>query len=257
MGFLGGGGGGGSPMGDPLNLFGTRGPFGGGDPSTNGGALNQALSGGNTPQQQGYGISDTAPFTPWQPVPGLQPGQGYNPSMDLSGPGAAEAYWQHVQGNTPASLDPYYARARARTSADMNNQLAARGQFGSTAGMGMLGNALSNLSAEQANREADYALRQMGQMGSLAGQAQSAQQGRLGDLFGYNMALGDRANRNYMDQMNALLSGDQNAMQAAMMAEQGLAQQALAQGYRTPQRILDESKQAEGLLGGALLGGIL
>lgn len=255
-GILGGGGGGGAPNGDPLNIFGSRGPFGGGDPSVNGGVFNQALSGGNTPQQQGYGIGDAGPFQARPPLPGLQPGQGYNASFDLSGPGAAESFYQQVQGGVNQNLDPYYQRARERTSADINKQLAARGQFGSSVGTGMLGDALSNLSAEQANREADFQLRNQGQLGQFAGQAQAAQQGRLGDLFGYNMALGDRASRNYFDQMNQLLSGDQNAMQAAMLSELGLADQALSQGRFGMERHKADADWAAGLFGN-VLGGML
>ena len=261
---------GGPPGGDPMNIFGANGPFNGGDPSVNGGALNQALSGGNTPQQHGYGIGDSTGFQPHSVGPGMtqaQPGS-YNASFDMSGPGAAESYYASVMGKGPgtsvsANLDPYYERARERTGADVNKQLAARGQFGSSTGMGMLGDALGGLSAEQANREADYGLRRsqnelgwLGGMGGLAGQAQNAQQRRIGDLFGYQTALGDRASGQYFDQMNKLLGDDQNAMQAAMLSEMGLADQALQQGYRTPARILDESKQGAGILGG-LLGGIL
>lgn len=260
-------GGGGGQNGDPMNIFGSAGPFNGGDPSVNGGLLNQGLSGGNTPQQQGYGIGDSPGFSPWNVGPGLQPGQGYNASFDISGPGAAESYWRGLQGkafNAPveANLDPYYTRARERTANDMNKQLAARGQFGSSIGTGMLGDALGGLSAEQANREADYQLRRaasemgwMGGMGNLAGQAQAAQQGRIGDLFGYNMALGDRASQNYFDQMNRLLGDDQNAMQSAMAAEMGLADQALGQGYRGEERHKADADWAAGIFG-KVLGGM-
>ena len=104
-------------------------------------------------------------------------------------PGEANQYWNEVQGRftTPrqtsnyaeeayhdfnnagitAGLDPYYDRARRRTSEDINSELAARGMHGSSAGMDILGEALGGLSAEQANREGDFRLRAHGLQGQL------------------------------------------------------------------------------------------
>ena len=252
--------------GDPMNMFGTAGPFNGGDPSVNGGLLNQGLSGGNTPQQQGYGIGDAAPFQTYRPNQGMRPG-GNNPAFNLSGPGAAEQYWQQMkpQGDLPGlpGLDPYYERARERTSGDINKQLGARGMFGSSVGMGMLGDALGGLGAEQANREADYALaRQRGQqsqqglMGQLAGQAQAAQQGRIGDLWNYQMSLANALSAPYLDQMNRLSEEDQALLQAALHPETGLAREAANQGYRTEERIWSDAERGAGLFGN-VLGGIV
>lgn len=252
--------------GDPANMFGTRGPFNGGDPSVNGGLLNQALSGGNTPQQQGYGIGDVGPFQQYRPNQGIQQG-GYNQKFDISGPGAAESFWQQMkpQAQLPElpGLDPYYQRARERTAADVNKQIGARGMFGSSVGLDQLGNALGGLSAEQANREAQYALdRQRGQqsqtglMGQLAGQAQAAQQGRIGDLWNYQMSLANQLAAPYLDQMNRLSEEDQALLQAALHPETGLAREAANQGYRTEERIWSDAERGAGLFGN-LLGGIV
>lgn len=75
-------------------------------------------------------------------------------------------------------LDKYYDRASERLGRDMNNQLAARGAYGSSVGVGQLGDAMTDLRADQAKHEADYNLRRLGEergweglQGSLAGNA--------------------------------------------------------------------------------------
>lgn len=75
-------------------------------------------------------------------------------------------------------LDKYYDRAVQRASTDINNQLAARGVYGSSGGVGRLQDAITDLRADQAKNEADYNLRRLGEQrnweglqGSLAGAA--------------------------------------------------------------------------------------
>lgn len=269
------------PGNDPFNIFGGRGPFGGGNPAASGGILNQGLSGGNTPQQHGYGISDQGQFQPYQtPMPAPH---GYGNQFNLSGPGAgeqqwaqsqgkfnqpthAEQYWNQLQGQGPG-LDPYYQHASQRLGGEMANQLAARGQYGSSAGMRQTGDALASLAAEQANREAQYGL-QKGQLamgvdqdmlsrmaGGMQGAnlAQQLQEQRIGDLYGRQLGLADRLSGLYTGQMNQLIPEDQAAMEAAMMAESGLAQQALEQGYRGEERNRQSMKDALSIA--ALAGG--
>lgn len=57
-----------------------------------------ALSGGNTPQDWGQGISN-APFQPHSTGPGIQPGQvGTDPNFNFGAPGAGENFFQQNQG---------------------------------------------------------------------------------------------------------------------------------------------------------------
>jgi len=106
----------------------------------------------------------------------------------------ANQYFQQFQnqiGQDPG-LGAYYDRAKTRTSADMNQQLASRGAYGSSVGLGMVGDAMAGLDAQRAKEEADYMLQQQDLGGLLAGQAGRSMMdwtGRLSDV-----ALGgDRA----------------------------------------------------------------
>lgn len=58
----------------------------------------------------------------------------------------------------PSELGTYYDHAKKRTSEDMNAQLAARGSFNTSRGVQQVGDALTGLEAERANREADHDL---------------------------------------------------------------------------------------------------
>lgn len=102
----------------------------------------------------------------------------------LQSMGQGEQWWNKYQGQfnqataseqlqQDPGLDAYYGRARERAAGDINNQLAARGQFGSSAGLAQISDAMVGLGAEQANREADYRK-------EVAGQADEARGARLG-----------------------------------------------------------------------------
>lgn len=109
----------------------------------------------------------------------------------------ADEWYQQFKGQVPnmpddAGLGGYYDEAKRRTSEDINSQLAARGLFGSSEGVGMLGEALTGLEAERANREADYRLRktaedrmwqQLG--GGLARGGDLSEQGMAGQELAY------------------------------------------------------------------------
>ncbi len=119
----------------------------------------------------------------------------------LSAPGAAEDYFAKygtLQGSAAEGIDPsldeYYDFARQQQAADINDQLAARGGFGSSAGIGMLGQSLAQLGSEQANRRADFALERAGLLdttrlqgleigGGLARTAQEKAEGRAVTSF--------------------------------------------------------------------------
>jgi hypothetical protein len=75
----------------------------------------------------------------------------------------------------------------------MNDQLAAMGMLGSSVGAQKMGNAISALDAERANREADYVMRQdqlVGQLGSAADSQNMSQLGLGGQMAGAAQGMG-------------------------------------------------------------------
>lgn len=147
---------------------------------------------------------------------GATPAEQYWASVQgrLSAPTSSEQYYSGFAGRRPevgleAGLDPYYERARERTGQDIDRAMAARGGFGSSAAMDTLSDAFVGLNAEQANREADYRLRALGEMrgweglgGALAGGADAAGRG--------NLALGGGL---------AATAGQQGLARAGMLAD--------------------------------------
>jgi hypothetical protein len=61
-----------------------------------------------------------------------------------------------------ANMDPYYDRAQEKAVMAINNQLAARGSYGSGVGLGQVSTAITDLRAQQAKDEADYGLQRSG-----------------------------------------------------------------------------------------------
>lgn len=230
-----------------------------------------ALSGGNTPQDWGQGISN-APFTPYNTGPGVMPqGGGPDPNFNFSGPGYGENYFQQHQGqfNQPTAagsyfnqvrgqaqnhpqgtnnsqteynnfnrpdiaagpgLDPYYQRAAGRLTEGLNQQSAARGMFGSSQAMDQLSEGLGGLAAQQANREADYALQRLGEQraweqlgGSLAGQADANSRANSQNELGWLTGMGGLAGQADQSFLNQLMGGGNMAL-AAQEAMRGRGQ---------------------------------
>lgn len=113
-------------------------------------------------------------------------GQGMN-NVGASNP-AAQAYSQFQQNRPEISQDaglaPYYENAGRQALEGINQNAAARGVYGSSAAMAQGQEALTNLAADRANREADYGLRASGENraweglgGQLAGQQAASQLG--------------------------------------------------------------------------------
>jgi hypothetical protein len=137
-----------------------------------------------------------------------QPGMGEEQIRGSLGkfnmPSASEQQYAAAQEGG-AGLDPYYEQARKQTMASMDQALAARGAFGSSMGVGQIGQAMSQLGAEQANREADF-------MQRAAQQSDAQKLARLG--LGGQLALGgQRAGEQRFE------TGLQGAMGADAMAQ--------------------------------------
>jgi hypothetical protein len=157
-------------------------------------------------------------------MPGVSNNQQTNyESFQLSKPQVA----------TEAGLDPYYDRARERQTAALDNQLAARGLSTSSGGIGLISDAMKDLNAEQANREADYRLRAMGEQraweglgGQLAGGADSQSNAASQNELAWTQGLGSLAGNADQAGMYRLNSG-MNAANQAQQLEQDRWQQLL------------------------------
>lgn len=96
--------------------------------------------------------------------------QGRTPQVTAN---SQSAYGQ-FQGNRPdirsdPGLDPYYQNAARRTTEGINRQMAAMGMMGSGANLDRVSEALTDLGAQQANREADYHLQRLGEQRAWEG----------------------------------------------------------------------------------------
>lgn len=153
-------------------------------------------------------------------------------SGQLQQPGMGESYSKNVlsqYGNGGAlpenpGLDPYYKNSWRKASEDINQQLAARGLYGSSSAGDMLTEARTNLAADQASKEAQYALQrsqnQLGWaqgLGNIANNGENAAMGRFDRGFGGANAL-DSAN---LSRLNAGMGAGSTAQQL----QQGRAQQ--------------------------------
>lgn len=144
------------------------------------------------------------------------PGQGeqywdsvsgsFNTKGQYSGPNLANEAYQRTSGALPGSLQPsfdsYYDRARDKAAGAANSQASARGAYGSSAALNNVGNVITDIETQRANRASDFALRDsQNQMNwhDLAGrQGRSADQSSM-EAFGQNLegmrTFGDMAFR--------------------------------------------------------------
>lgn len=103
---------------------------------------------------------------------------------DLNGPGIGGAYAQSQIDNhsplPPANMDPYYDRAVELSTRKIDSELAARGNYGSSVGLGQIGSSITDLRAQQARDEAKYGLDrsdlERNWTGTLGGLANTADQ---------------------------------------------------------------------------------
>lgn len=168
----------------------------------------------------------------------------------MMAPGPSQQYWNNVASKGPTmplgsnyseqeylgfnrpniandpGLNPYYDRAKQNAANSINNQFGARGMFNSSAAMGQIGDAMSSLGAEQANREADYALRRLGEQraweglgGQLAGQADAMSRANSQNELGWLTGLGNIANAADMAGQNRLTQGMNSAALAQQLRE--------------------------------------
>lgn len=132
--------------------------------------------------------------------------QAYDQYQSLfSSPNDMESYWNQAQQHAPqnnqqqvydqysqqAPLEQYdaaYKQAGTQLDSQMNNQLAARGQYGSSQGVYQMGQAQAALAGDYAQNVANYGLQRQGQ---LASEAQGADSQSLSNTMGYGSLASD------------------------------------------------------------------
>lgn len=96
----------------------------------------------------------------------------------------------------PADFSGYYDHARTLTQGALNDQMAARGAYNSSAAMNSIGNAVADISAQEAGRRSDYDLSVAGLRNNLAGQIDSNALARMGlGLQGSGMVSDEQTKR--------------------------------------------------------------
>lgn len=128
----------------------------------------------------------------------------FNTQGQYGGPNLAAESYNRTVGQIPGSLQPSFDKAfdRAKETAvgDANSQAAARGAYGSSQALNNVGNVITDIEAQRANRASDFALQDSQNQANWQGLA--GQQGRAADQssmqgFGTNLqgiqSFGDMA----------------------------------------------------------------
>lgn len=102
----------------------------------------------------------------------------------------AQGAYDKFATSTPANMDPYYANERRKAEENINKSVSARGIYGSSAANDMIGEADTNLAADQAKAEAQYGLSRGSLLGSLAQGADSSSLGASANQRGWTSMLG-------------------------------------------------------------------
>jgi hypothetical protein len=204
-----------------------------------------------------------------------QPGQGdqfWNQAQGMfntqkPGSNNAQTAFDQFQSSAPANTDPYYKHAIDATTAHLNNQAGARGQFNSTGALQTIGDATANLRGQQAQADAQYGLNRGQVAGSLGSAADTSSRGINQNQLGWMQGLGSLGLglqnsdlQRLMTGMNAAGGVDQTSL-AQLMAGMGAAntaQGALAsRGQNYFNNLNQLGGQQAGILGntyGAMLG---
>lgn len=242
-GALPGGGAGGKGKGPAGGGGGARGAPGGGQPGRTPyfGAPGAPGGGGQNPMQgldftkQGAGESfyqqNQGAFT----TPGM--GERYSGNvMSRYGQGTpgvtnnAQTQFQSFQQNQPQlsqDLNPYYNNAIRRGNEDIRTNMAAKGAYGSSTADDQTREMVTNLRADQANREGQYGLQRAGELrgwqntgGALASGADASSRGQSENERAWTGTVSDIANAGQGMQFGRLGQGFQTAAGA-----QGLQRQ--------------------------------
>lgn len=147
-----------------------------------------AQTGFNTQNAQGqYGASSGALAGGSQGEQGLGAIAGqYGTQGQYGDPNRAAGQYAQTQqafGDLPiANFDPFYDRARQLATQDYNRQAAGRGVYGSSEALSGVGNVITDIEAQRANRSFDAELQRAQEQ--RARQQLLGEQARMGDVSG-------------------------------------------------------------------------
>ena len=136
---------------------------------------------------------------------------------------AAYSNFSANAGNAPAAdMSAYYDNASRLNANAINTQMAARGSYGSSNAIGQLGNAETNLRAQQARDEAQYGLQRAqyglsraGAEGSLASSADASSRGASAEERDWMSGLSDLGFKNQRESTARYELGNEDARTAA------------------------------------------
>jgi len=173
-----------------------------------------------------------------------------------------QGFYNQYMANMPTvNSDPgfgaYYDHAKDRAAESINQTMAARGAYGSSAANDQISRAYSDLEADRAKNEADYNLKRLGEErawqnlgGSLAGQADQNSLAQSNDQRSWENMLGQlglNASQLGLSRTNA----GQDAANAASSERSRVGQEAfgnqLALGDRLSENTLRTTMQALGI----------
>jgi hypothetical protein len=149
---------------------------------------------GNTQGQYGASAGELAGGTAGEAGLGQIAGQ-YGSIGQYGDPNRAAGQYEQTQqafGDLPiAEFDPFYDRARQLATQDYNRQSAGRGVYGSSEALSGVGNVITDIEAQRANRSFDAEMQRSVEQRNR--QALLGEQARMGDLsglgaFGANLA---------------------------------------------------------------------
>lgn len=210
--------------------------------NTNNGLATGTMSGPSTAPTLSAPSQDQGQYSAGA-APGLQPGQGSPGDVGFNGnvPGAgenvsasylnyygqtgtpttsnnAQQAYTDFRNSTPANMDPYYDNAQRNSANDINKQMAARGQYGSSNAVGVLSNASTNLRAQQAKDNAQYGLSRYGLEGTLASGADQSSVAQSQNDMNWMNGLSNLGFANQKESTARYELGNEDAYKAASTA---------------------------------------
>lgn len=197
------------------------------DPTRNwdGSETSNTVSGGGYYTPQNNGVALSGPQGGDYGYNAAAPGMGENYAASALGyygsgniPGVsqnAQQAYQQFQSSTPADMSSYYDNAVRNANNDLNRQMAARGQFGSSNAVGQLSNADTNLRAQQAKDNAQYGLQRAQLGGSLASGADASSLNASNNQLAWTQGLGNLAFEGQRTGQNRFQQNYDNSMNMA------------------------------------------
>lgn len=221
----------------------------------------------------GQGTGGTGSYMPPAPPQGgtLQPGQGSPGDVGYNGnvPGIgenvagsllgyygqngtpsptnnAQQAYSSFRDSTPQNMSPYYDNAVRNANNDLNKQMAARGQYGSSNAVGQISNADTNIRAQQAKDEAGYGLQRAQLGGSLASGSDASSETQGADARAWMSGLSDLGFRDQSAGMTRYEQGNQDSLDAAKISS-GIQGSVGGAEVANDQNLLIQSLMAQGM----------